>query len=99
MRTFLGAVVVLAVLGRTAVAADQAEQSVKGVIQAVNLEKRQVSLKPGEKEVLTVEVTADTRIRVGGKDAGLMDLRAGQMATCVHTVKDGKHVCKSLTVD
>jgi hypothetical protein len=74
------------------------ETTVNGTIAVVDKDNNHVTLTTPDNKKLTVEITADTQIRVGREMANLNELRVGQEATCVHSEKNGKDVCSSLTV-
>lgn len=75
------------------------EQTVHGKLQSVDLVKNTFTLLPEGGTAMVVELTDRTRIRIGEKAGTREDLKAGQKVKCVHTTREGKHVCESLSVE
>jgi hypothetical protein len=75
------------------------EQTVQGKLQSVDPVKNTFILVPEGGTAMVVELTDQTRIRIGEKAGTREDLKAGQKVKCVHTTREGKHVCESLSVE
>ncbi len=80
------------------VRAGQKDETVQGKIDAISLEKSEVTIAAADKRVV-VTVTPDTKIRVNEKDGKLADLRAGVTATVIFATKEGRHNAKSIVVE
>jgi hypothetical protein len=75
------------------------EVTVRGKIERIDVPKQKVTLLTSDRKELTVEVTADTKIRMGEEAARLEDLQPGLTVICQNTSRDGRHVCNILTVE
>ena len=80
------------------VIAGQKNETIQGKIDAISLEKSEVTIAAADRRVV-VTVTPDTKIRVNQKDGKLADLRAGVTATVIYTTKEGRHNAKSINVE
>jgi N-acetylglucosamine-6-phosphate deacetylase len=75
------------------------ERTIQGKLQSVDLVKNTITVLPEGATALVIELTDQTKIRIGEKSGTREDLKAGQKVKCVHTTKEGKHICESLTVE
>jgi hypothetical protein len=75
------------------------EWTIQGKLQSVDLVKNTITVLPEGATALVIDLTDQTKIRIGEKSGTREDLKAGQKVKCVHTTKDGKHNCESLTVE
>jgi hypothetical protein len=75
------------------------ERTIQGKLQSADLVKNTITLLPEGGTAFMIELTDQTKIRIGEKSGTREDLKAGQKVKCVHTTKDGKHICESLTVE
>jgi hypothetical protein len=75
------------------------DQTVQGKIERVDVPKRRVTLMTSDHKELTVQVTAETKIRMGEETGRLEDLQPGLPVISHYTARDGKYLCQTLTVE
>src|SRR5262245_33433655 len=75
------------------------EQTVKGSLESVDATQGTIMVKPEGGTVMMLQLSDDTRISIGDRAATRNDLKPGQIVTCKHVSRDGKQVCKSVTVE
>ena len=57
-----------------------------------------VTIASPENKQVTVELTADTRVRMGDRPATRAELRQGQEVRCVHAARDGRQLCEEIVI-
>lgn len=73
------------------------EVKVWGTIQEVNAERAMIWIKT-PRQVVPVTVGSDTRVRLGGEESRLTELRAGQAVRTLNQWRDGVLLCRELVV-
>lgn len=89
--------------------AGEIKEDVKDTIQSVtgatlkgtaeDVSKDRITVKQADGKSVTADVTAETKVRAGDKDATLTDVKAGDTVTVACSVKDNKHTAKTITVE
>jgi hypothetical protein len=70
-----------------------------GEISSVDTKANYFTLKTEKHGVIKCDVNPDTEITLGmAAKKTLSDVKVGDMAVSIYTVKEGKHICKNLEV-
>ena len=77
----------------------QGEKSMAGALQSVDATRGAVTVVPDGGTATALELTDQTKIRVGDKQGTRDDLKPGQRVTCSYETVDGKNLCRSITVE
>ncbi len=68
-----------------------------GIVTAVDAAANTVTIKSGKKEYV-VNITPETPIMMGKAKKTIEDVKVGDKVRCKHEMKDGKNICKGLTI-
>src|SRR5262249_13078532 len=77
---------------------DAATQTVKGTLMSVNEAARQLTLKTGADQPVTVRVPTETKIRRNDVEVNMGGLMTGDLLEVIYRDEGGKHVADSVTV-
>jgi Cu/Ag efflux protein CusF len=73
--------------------------TVQGQIMNVDESARSLTVKAADGKEVTVQLAAQTEVKVKGKEGELKDLRPGDQVTVVYKSEDGKNLARSITAD
>lgn len=74
------------------------EKALAGPIHQIGMSRQELTILDSEKAEVTIKVEANTRIKIGDKDASFSDLAAGDPVSVLYEAKKDGNVARSITV-